>query len=370
MRIGVPTEIKPDEYRVALTAAGARALTDAGHEVLVQAGAGAGSAISDEKFASAGAQIVGEAADVWAAADLVTKVKEPQAEEIALLREDQTLFAYLHLAPDEEQTRGLLASGATAIAFKTVLDADGRLPLLAPMSQVAGRMAVQEGAALLERTAGGLGILMGGVPGVAGASVLVLGGGVVGTQSARIAVGMGARVTIVDANLGRLAQLDEQFGTSLVTRASNALTIEELLPSADLVIGSVLVPGARTPHLVTRRQLPLMREGTVAVDVAVDQGGCFESSRPTTHQDPTFVEQGVLHYAVANMPGAVPVTSTQALTNATLPYLLRLAGDGPAAWREDPLLGAGVNITGGKLTSEPVAQAHDLTYTPLADAAR
>lgn len=368
VRIGVPTERKSDEYRVALTPAGARALTDTGHEVLVQAGAGEGSRLADADYEAAGALIVPDAAEVWEKADLVAKVKEPVPEEIPLLREGQTLFAYLHLAPDEPLTRGLLNSGATAIAFETVTDRAGKLPLLTPMSQIAGRMSAQVGAELLESTHGGPGVLMGGVPGVAGAQVLVLGGGVVGTNAARVAVGMGADVTIVDASLARLAELEEFFGSAVRTRPSNAHTIEELLPLQDLVIGSVLVPGARTPNLVSREQLRLMRERSVIIDVAVDQGGTFETSRITTHHDPTYVEEGIVHYAVSNMPGAVPVTATQALANATLPYLLRLANGGEAAWADDPHLADGVNVLAGKLTSATVAESLGLEYTPLAKA--
>lgn len=367
MTIAVPTEIKPDENRVALTPAGVRACRDAGHDVLVQAGAGLGSWITDEEYTEAGATIVPGPDEVWARGDLVVKVKEPQPAETAAMREGQVLFAYLHLAPDLTQTRGILDSGAIAVAFETIVDAQGHLPLLAPMSQIAGRMSAQVGASLLEAPHGGRGILMGGVPGVAGADVLVLGGGVVGTNAARIAAGMGADVTVVDNNLARLAQLDDHFGNSVDTRPSNALTIEKLLSVADLVIGSVLVPGARTPHLVTREMLGLMREQTVVVDVAVDQGGCLETSRPTTHADPTFVVDGVIHYCVGNMPGAVATTATQALANATLPYLLRIAAGGTAALRDEPDLAAGVNIARGAITYAAVAEAHGLDHRPLAD---
>ena len=366
--IGVPTEIKPDENRVAITAAGVRACRDAGHVVVVQSGAGSGSWITDEEFADAGAEIVADAAEVWARGDLVVKVKEPQPEETARMRAGQILFAYLHLAPDAEQTRGLLDSGAVAVAFETVVDAHGHLPLLAPMSQIAGRMSAQVGASLLERPNGGRGILMGGVPGVPGADVLVLGGGVVGTNAARIAAGMGADVTVVDNNLSRLAELDEHFGNSVETRPSNVLTIEGLLRTADLVIGSVLVPGARTPHLVTREMLGLLRERTVVVDVAVDQGGCLETSRPTTHADPTFEVDGIIHYCVGNMPGAVATTATHALANATLPYLLRIADGGTAALRDEPDLTAGVNVARGAVTHAAVAAAHALDHTPVSRA--
>lgn len=363
--IGVPTEIKPDENRVAVTAAGVRACRDAGHDVLVQAGAGAGSWIEDAAYADAGATIVDSAQEIWQRADVVVKVKEPQPAETAQMREGQILFAYLHLAPDLEQARGILDSGAVAVAFETIVDAQGRLPLLAPMSQIAGRMSAQVGASLLEAPAGGRGILMGGVPGVAGAQVLVLGGGVVGSNAARIASGMGAHVTVVDNNLGRLAQLDDLFGNAVDTRPSDALTIEKLLPTTDLVIGSVLVPGARTPHLISRAQLGLLRERTVVIDVAVDQGGCLETSRPTTHADPTFVVDGVTHYCVGNMPGAVATTATHALANATLPYVLRIAAGGTAALRDEADLAAGVNIARGAVTYEAVARAHGLPYTSV-----
>lgn len=364
-RIGVPTETKPDEFRVGLTPAGVRTLTDAGHEVLVQAGAGAGSRLADAAYEAAGAQLVADAAQVWAESELIVKVKEPQAEELGLLGPQHTLFAYLHLAPDLPQTQGLMKSGATAIAFETVVDDAGRLPLLTPMSQIAGRMAAQVGARLLELPTGGPGLLMGGVPGVDGARVLILGGGgVVGTHCARIAVGMGAQVTIVEANLARLTQLEDYFGSSVRTRPSNAYTIDELLPQTDLAIGSALVPGARTPNLVSREQLKLMTPGSVIVDVAVDQGGVFETSRPTTHRDPTYCEEGIIHYGVTNMPGAVPVTATQALANATLPYVLRLANEGHAAWQNDPKFAAGVNVLAGHVTSEAVARALSLEYVP------
>jgi alanine dehydrogenase len=361
----VPTEIKTDEYRVALTPAGVRELTDSGHEVLVQAGAGLGSALPDEAFVAQGARIAPDADAVFGEAEMIVKVKEPQPEEVARLDARHTLFTYLHLAPDPDLTRSLAASGATCIAYETVEDSRGRLPLLAPMSEVAGKLATQAGAFMLEKPLGGRGILLGGVPGVAAANVLVIGGGVVGMNAAFIAIGMQADVFVFDRNVDRLRELDIAFNGRCSTVFGSTLAIEERLPEADLVIGAVLVHGARAPHVVTREQLKLMKHQAVLVDVSIDQGGCFETSRPTTHSDPTFEEDGVTHYCVANMPGAVPITSTYALTNATLPYVLSVAdhGAGPAA-ANDPGLAAGVNVARGEITHPAVAEAVGAAFTP------
>ncbi len=364
MRVGVPTEIKPDEFRVALTPAGVRELTGAGHEVVVQAGAGVGSAIGDDDYVAQGARIVADAAAVFAEADLVVKVKEPQPSEVALLEPRHVLFTYLHLAPDPELTRGLIESGATCIAYETVTDAAGRLPLLAPMSEVAGKIASQAGAFILERPLGGRGLLLGGVAGVAAGSVMVIGGGVVGQNAARVAVGLGADVFVYDRSIDRLRELDVAFDGRISTCYASALEIEQRLPEVDLVIGAVLVKGARAPHVITREQLKLMKERAVVVDVAIDQGGCFETSHPTTHSDPTYEVDGITHYCVANMPGAVPITSTQALTNATMPYLMMLANKGAeAALAADPGLADGLNVADGKLTNEAVAAAQGLEWT-------
>ncbi len=358
MIIGVPTEVKADEFRVALTPAGVRELTARGHEVLVQAGAGAGSAIEDEHYAAQGARIVEGAAAVFGGAALVLKVKEPQAAEVALLRPDHTLFTYLHLAAAPELAAGLQASGATCIAYETVEDAAGRLPLLAPMSEVAGKIATQAGAFMLEKPLGGRGVLLGGVPGVAAATVLVIGGGVVGLNAALIAIGMQADVFVFDRSIPRLRELDLIFGGRASTVYSSTLAIEEMLPEADLVIGAVLIHGARAPHVVTREQLALMKSRAVLVDVSIDQGGCFETSRPTTHSDPTFQVDDITHYCVTNMPGAVPVTSTYALTNATLPFVLKLAELGvDRAIETCPDLRLGVNVAGGEITHPAVAEA-------------
>jgi alanine dehydrogenase len=358
MIIGVPTEIKRDEYRVAITPAGVRELSTRGHEVLLQTGAGLGSAFDDAHFTAQGARIVPDAAAVFAAADMILKVKEPQPQEVALLREGQTLFTYLHLAAEPELTRGLQASGATCIAYETVEDARGNLPLLAPMSEVAGKLATQAGAFMLEKPLGGRGILLGGVPGVAAATVLVIGGGVVGANAAIIAIGMQADVFVFDRSIDRLRELEVAFGGRASTVYSSTLAIEEMLPAADLVIGAVLVHGGRAPHVITRAQLRLMRRHAVIVDVSIDQGGCFETSHPTTHSDPTFEVEGITHYCVANMPGAVPITSTYALTNATLPYVLALAEHGvQEALRRDPGLGLGLNVRDGEITHPAVAQA-------------
>jgi alanine dehydrogenase len=365
VKIGIPKEIKSHEYRVGLTPAGARELTQHGHQVVVEHNAGAGIGSDDDTYRSAGALIVDTAAEVFDAAELIVKVKEPQPPEIALLRRGQILFTYLHLAADKTQTQGLMKSRATCIAYETVTDRAGSLPLLAPMSEVAGRMSVQVGAHCLEREQGGGGILLGGVPGVPPAKVVVLGGGVSGTNAARMAVGLEASVTIIDKSLPRLKELDLQFGPRATTLFATTAAIEQAVMGADLVIGAVLVPGAAAPKLVTRAMVQRMRPGSVLVDIAIDQGGCFETSRPTTHSDPTYVEDGVVHYCVTNMPGAVARTSTYALTNATLPFVLALAGKG---WRQamldDPHLAAGLNIDTGRVTHLAVAEALGLRFTP------
>ena len=369
MRIGVPTEIKPDEYRVAMTPAGVREMAEHGHEVLVEAGAGEGSAIADAEFEAQGATIVADAAGVFERAEMILHVKELQPPEIEMLRPGQLLFTYLHLAPDPEQTRGLCGSGATCIAYETVEDARGRLPLLAPMSEIAGKIATQAGAFMLEKPLGGRGILLGGVPGVAAANVMVIGGGVVGMNAAFIAIGMEADVFVFDRSIDRLRELDVTFGGRCSTVYSTTLAVEEMLPRADLVIGAVLVHGARAPFVVRREQLALMKPGAVLVDVAIDQGGCFETSRPTTHRDPTFEVDGITHYCVANMPGAVPITSTHALTNATLPYAIALADHGVAeAIRRDPGLRPGVNVAAGKVTHPAVAEGVGMDYVPVEEA--
>jgi alanine dehydrogenase len=358
VRVGVPTEVKVDEYRVALTPAGVRELADAGHEVLVQSGAGEGSAIPDERYVEQGARIAPDAESVFGEAELIVKVKEPQLAEVALLTPRHTLFTYLHLAAAPELTRGLMASGATCIAYETVEDQRGRLPLLAPMSEVAGKIATQAGAFMLEKPLGGRGILLGGVPGVAAASVMVIGGGVVGMNAAFIALGMEATVYVFDRSIDRLRELDIAFGGRADTCFATTLAIEQRLPDIDLVIGAVLVHGARAPRVITRAQLALMKPHAVLVDVSIDQGGCFETSRPTTHSDPTYEVDGITHYCVTNMPGAVPITSTYALTNATMPYVLELAEHGAlAAVARNPGLRLGVNIVAGQVTYRPVAEA-------------
>jgi alanine dehydrogenase len=358
VRIGVPTEIKPDEYRVAITPAGVRELSANGHEVLVQAGAGEGSAFSDTDLEQQGACIVPHAYDIFEAAELVLKVKEPQPVEVQMLHEGQTLFTYLHLAAEPELARGLQESGATCIAYETVEDSAGRLPLLAPMSEVAGKIATQAGAFMLEKPLGGRGILLGGVPGVAAATVLVIGGGVVGMNAAFIAIGMQADVFVFDRSIDRLRELEVAFAGRASTVYSSTLAIEEMLPLADLVIGAVLVHGGRAPHVVTREQLGLMRKHAVLVDVSIDQGGCFETSRPTTHSHPTFEVDSITHYCVTNMPGAVPITSTYALTNATLPYVTSLADRGVlGALEHDPGLKLGVNVAAGEIIHPAVAEA-------------
>jgi alanine dehydrogenase len=358
MKVGVPTEIKTDEYRVALTPAGVRELTDAGHQVFVQSGAGEGSAIADEAYAAQGATILPDADAVFGEATMIVKVKEPQPVEVERLKPHHILFTYLHLAADEALTRGLMESGATCIAYETVEDTRGRLPLLAPMSEVAGKIATQAGAFMLEKPLGGRGILLGGVPGVAAANVMVIGGGVVGMHAAFIALGMEATVFVYDRNIDRLRELDIAFGGRADTCFATTLSIEERLPDVDLVIGAVLVHGAKAPHVITRAQLGLMKRQAVLVDVSIDQGGCFETSHPTTHSDPTYEVDGITHYCVANMPGAVPITSTAALTNATIPYVLHLATVGVlAAINENPGLKLGVNVAGGQVTYAPVAEA-------------
>jgi alanine dehydrogenase len=369
MKVGVPTEIKTDEYRVAMTPSGVRELTQHGHEIVIQQGAGQGSAISDADYAAQGATILPDADAVFAAADMVVKVKEPQAIEIARLRPGQTLFTYLHLAPDVEQTAGLVASGATCIAYETVEDGRGRLPLLAPMSEIAGKIATQAGAFMLEKPLGGRGLLLGGVPGVAAGRVMVIGGGVVGQNAAQIALGMGAEVYIYDRSIDRLRELEHQMNWLASTCYASTLEIEQHLPDVDLVIGAVLVKGGKAPHVIRREQLKLMKPGAVLVDVSIDQGGCFETSHPTTHSDPTYVVDGITHYCVANMPGAVPITSTWALTNATMPYVIKLADQGvQAALASDPGFMKGLNVAAGKVAYEPVARDQYLEYTTPADA--
>ena len=355
MRIGVPTEIKSDEFRVGLVPGSVRELAARGHEVIVQSGAGAGIFADDATYERAGAKIVPTADAVFEAAEMIVKVKEPQAVEYKRLKPHQILFTYLHLAPDPDQARGLLASGAAAIAYETVTDAAGGLPLLAPMSEVAGRLSIEAAAIALRRPTGGRGVLMGGVPGVRPAKVAVLGGGVVGTHAARMAAGLGADVTIIDKSLPRLRQLDELFQGRVVTLASTMHAIEDAVLDADVVIGAVLVAGASAPKLVSRAMLKSMKKGAVLVDVSIDQGGCFETSRPTTHAHPTFEVDGIIHYCVANMPGAVPVTSAQALNNATLPFVLKLADKGLAAFDRDPHLAAGLNVRDGRITHSAVA---------------
>ncbi|RMG90054.1 MAG: alanine dehydrogenase [Candidatus Dadabacteria bacterium] len=364
MKIGVPKEIKNREFRVGLTPAAVRELTARGHEVSVETGAGAAIGFPDEAYEAAGARILAAPGEVFARADLVVKVKEPQPGEVALLREGQILFTYLHLAPDPAQTRGLLASGCTAVAYETVTDPAGRLPLLAPMSEVAGRLSVQAGARSLEMAQGGRGVLLGGVPGVEPARVVVIGGGVVGTNAARVAAGMGADVTVLDRSVERLHQLDDLFAGRVRTLYSTAEAIERLVTAADLVIGAVLVPGAAAPKLVSRDLVAAMPRGSVLVDVAIDQGGCFATSRPTTHDDPTYVVDGVVHYCVANMPGAVARTSTLALVQSTLPYVLALADNGLGALRGDPGFRNGLNVHRGRVTHPAVAEAHGLEYVP------
>ena len=355
MRIGVPTEIKSSEFRVGLVPGSVRELTAKGHEVIVQSGAGAGIFADDATYVKAGARIVPDAASVFRDAELIVKVKEPQASEYTQLKPGQILFTYLHLAPDPEQARGLMASGCAAIAYETVTDANGGLPLLAPMSEVAGRLSIEAAAIALRRPSGGRGVLLGGVPGVRAAKVVVLGGGVVGTHAARMAAGLGADVSIIDKSLPRLRQLDELFEGRAKTLASTMDSVESEVLGADVVIGAALIPGASAPKLVTRAMLKDMKRGAVLVDVAIDQGGCFETSRPTTHEEPMFEVDGIIHYCVANMPGAVPVTSAQALNNATLPFVMKLADRGLAAFDRDPHLAAGLNVRDGRIMHSTVA---------------
>jgi len=358
MRIGCPKEIKNQEYRVGVTPAAAREAVHHGHEVLIEAGAGVGAGFADADYVAAGARIVATAEEVFAASEMIVKVKEPQPEERRMLREGQLLFTYLHLAPDPEQTKDLLASGCTAIAYETVTQPGGGLPLLAPMSEVAGKLAPQTGSWALQKSNGGRGVLLGGVPGVAPAKVAVLGGGVVGTNAARVAAGMGADVTVLDRSLPRLRYLDDAFGGLFQTRYASKGNTEELVAEADLVVGAVLIPGAAAPKLVSRAQLSGMKPGAALVDVAIDQGGCFETSRPTTHDDPIYIVDGIVHYCVANMPGAVARTATIALTNATMPYMIDLANKGwRQACKDDPHLANGLSVHAGHLTNFAVGEA-------------
>jgi alanine dehydrogenase len=365
MRIGVPREIKVHEYRVGLVPAGVRELTAAGHEVFIETTAGNGIGVDDGQYRSAGAAIAANAAEVFERSDLVVKVKEPQLLECQMLRKGQVLFTYLHLAADPAQAKALMKSGATAIAYETVTAPNGSLPLLTPMSEVAGRMSIQVGAASLQKANGGFGILLGGVPGVPPAKVVILGGGVSGTHAAEMAVGLRADVTVVDRSVNRLRELSAQFGSALRTCYSTTETIEGLVRDADLVVGAVLVTGGAAPKLITRAMVKTMKPGAVLVDISIDQGGCFETSRPTTHADPTFVVDGVIHYCVANMPGAVPRTSTLALTNATLPYVRALADLGwQAAFKRDAGLAGGLNVYAGEITHEAVARALGMSARP------
>src|SRR3954468_11431211 len=367
VRIGVAKEIKTDEYRVALTPAGARELVQKGHDVVIETTAGEGSAFADDDYERAGARIV-SLDDVWATSELLLKVKEPIESEYARLRDYLVLFTYLQTAADEPLTRALVESGVTAVAYETVETDDRRLPLLAPMSEIAGRLAAQAGAYFLEKPLGGRGLLLGGVPGVAPGRVLVIGGGIVGYNAAVIAIGLGAQVTILDRSIDRMRYLDEILSGRVSTVMSSTLQIESMIGDADLVIGAVLVPGAPAPKLVTREMLGGMKKGSVIVDVAIDQGGCVETAHATTHSDPVYEVDGVLHYCVANMPGGVPITSTKALTNATLPYVEAIAENGlREAVAQDPSLALGVNAVDGKITYEAVAEAHNLDYTPLDD---
>ena len=366
MTVGCVKELKRHEYRVGLTPTNVREYCTHGHRVVVQAGAGAGSGFPDDQYQLAGAEIATEAAEVWHLADMVVKVKEPLPEEYALVRQGQVVFTYFHLAADHGLTKAMLDSGCKAEAYETERDAAGALPLLKPMSEVAGRLSVQEGARCLEKPQGGRGVLLGGVPGVARGNIVILGGGMVGTNACKMAIGAGARVTVLDTSTARLEYLDDIFGSQIETLYSSAAALEELLPTADLVIGAVLIPGGATPKLLRREHLTLMQPGSVIVDVAIDQGGCVETSRPTYHDEPTFEVDGVIHYCVGNMPGAVPNTSTRALTGATLPYGLAIADMGlEAAVRQDAGLAAGVNTYLGSLTCKEVAEAFGMPYTPL-----
>ena len=366
MLIGIPKEIKNHEYRVGLTPSSVREVTAHGHDVIIETNAGAGIGCSNDDYLAAGAKIVDTAAEIFAKSEMVVKVKEPQKVEYEQLREGQLLFTYLHLAPDPEQTAGLVKSGVTAIAYETVTDKNGGLPLLAPMSEVAGRMAPQVGAAALQKANGGRGMLLGGVPGVAPAKVVVIGGGVVGTNAARIALGMGADVIILDKNVKRLTQIDDLFGPRIKTQYATIDDTEALVYDADMVVGAVLIPGAAAPKLIHKDQLSKMKPGSVIVDVAIDQGGCFETSKATTHADPTYIVDDVVHYCVANMPGAVARTSTFALNNATLPFTLALANKGwKKACQDDPHLAAGLNVHEGRITYEAVARDLGYDYLPL-----
>jgi alanine dehydrogenase len=366
MIVGVPTEVKKDEYRVGMRPVGAEVLTRQGHTVLVQAGAGEGSGFPDEQYDAAGAKIVPTAEDVWGGADLIVKVKEPQPQEVPVMRENQTVFTYFHFAADKELTLGCLNSKCIAVAYETLTDKRGYLPLLTPMSEIAGKLSVQEGAKYLERPQGGRGILLGGVPGVAPGHVLVIGGGVVGTCAAKVAAGMGAHVVILDVSLDRLRELDDLMPANVDVVYSDPQAIRERLHWADLVVGAVLIPGAKAPHLISREDLKHMKPGAVIVDVAIDQGGCVETARVTTHSNPTYTVDGIVHYCVGNMPGAVARTSTQALTNATLPWVVKLARYGADKLaRQDAHFANAINTNRGVLTNKPVAEAHDLMFEPL-----
>jgi len=366
MIVGVPKEVKGDEYRVSMIPVGVEELRRAGHRVLVQAGAGSGSGISDDRYAASGAEIVDDSDSIWSRADMIVKVKEPLAEEWPHMREGQTVFTYFHFAADEKLTRAVMRSGITAVAYETIKDAKGTLPLLTPMSEVAGRMSIQEGAKYLERPFRGRGILLGGIPGVAPANVVVLGGGVVGANAARIAAGIGAHVSLLDISLDRLRYLDDVMPKNVTTIYSDRHNILDCISRADLVIGAVLIPGARTPMLIRREDLTRMPHRAVIIDVAIDQGGCFETSRPTTHADPTYIVDDVLHYCVTNMPGAVGRTSTYGLANVTLPYALQLANKGvDRASAESAAIASGVNIRAGRVTNRAVADTFGLDCEPL-----
>ncbi|QOG18892.1 alanine dehydrogenase [Bradyrhizobium sp. SEMIA] len=369
MKVGVPKEIKVHEYRVGLTPGAVREYVAAGHRVMIETNAGAGIGATDDDYRIVGGTILTSAAEVFASSEMIVKVKEPQPSEWCQLRENQILFTYLHLAPDPDQAKGLLKSGCTAIAYETVTDPHGGLPLLAPMSEVAGRLAIEAAGSALKRSAGGRGLLIGGVPGVQPARIVVIGGGVVGTHAARMAVGLGAEVSIIDRSILRLRELDELFEGRARTRFSTIDSVEEEVFAADVVIGAVLVPGASAPKLVRRSMLSSMRKRAVLVDVAIDQGGCFETSHPTTHADPTYEVDGIIHYCVANMPGAVPLTSSQALNNATLPFGLALANKGFTAVLENPHLRAGLNVHRGRLTYEAAAESLGLPFSPIEQAA-
>lgn len=366
MRVGVPKEVKPDEYRIAMMPVGAEQLIRAGHEVFIEANAGASSGFADEDYRKVGAKVVGAAGEVFSNADMIVKVKEPQPAEIGMFHPGQTVFTYFHFAADKELTQACMEAEITAIAYETITDKKGTLPLLTPMSEIAGKMSIQEGAKYLEKPMMGRGILLGGVPGVAAAHVVVLGGGVVGTNAAKVAAGLGANVIIMDINLDRLRYLDDVMPANVHTVFSDPHTVRDHLLQADLVVGAVLIPGAKAPRLVTRQDLKNMKNGSVIVDVAIDQGGCIETARPTTHQQPTYVVDGVVHYCVTNMPGAVGRTSTIALCNATLPYALRIANKGyEQAASEDPGLAEGINLVGGRVTNSAVAESLHLKHQPL-----